>query len=97
MVTVRGPKNIYQYHPRNLLIPCCLSLFLTFLGTMVGTQSMLRSGRSYSNNVSTIIRSSRHTALDELIQAQDTNAANPLPKYLEETQITFQQVSGAGS
>lgn len=67
---------------------------LVFVGCIVGVINVMGSTRSYSSTLSTVRRTSRSKALDQLIRITDRNGRNPLPKRLARTKVRLATLYG---
>ncbi|EPS42886.1 hypothetical protein H072_3101 [Dactylellina haptotyla CBS 200.50] len=88
------PQIVYNYNSRNLLLGYIIGGSLTLAISLIGVLAIIISGRSYSSNLSTVIRASRSSSLNELVQVTDTDGAQPLPEYLSRSKIRFGPVYG---
>ena len=98
-VAIEGPQLIYNYAPRNLIYGYATAAVFTVAALLLGVLDISKNRATYENRFSTIIRTSRHPDLDALIRPRDTDGANPLPGYLEESKIQltrFRDQSGQG-
>ncbi|EWC44343.1 hypothetical protein DRE_01169 [Drechslerella stenobrocha 248] len=85
---------VYHYNARNLFIAYIIGGSLTSAGCIAGLLAMLRAGRAFSNNLSTVIRVSRNEALDDLIDVTESDGASPLPDHLAASKIKLAPVYG---
>ncbi|KAK6335186.1 hypothetical protein TWF718_010623 [Orbilia javanica] len=89
-----GPELVYEYHRRNLFIAYLIPSVLVFVGCIVGVINVIGSTRSYSNTLSTVIRTSRNEALDRIIEPTDRSGGNPTPGRLARTKVRLAVLYG---
>jgi hypothetical protein len=81
-----------------LIIPYAAALLLSLLATAIGAAALIANGVSYSQNFSTIVRSTRNADLKgSTLTAADTTGVDPLPDHLAKARIDFRaQGEGIG-
>ena len=56
---------------------------------MLGLTSLIKNGSSYSNNFSTILRTTRNSDIDTVVHAAATSGSDPLPKILADQKLSL--------
>ncbi|KAK5119253.1 hypothetical protein LTR85_007867 [Meristemomyces frigidus] len=83
-------RNIYSYSPMKLWFAYGLGLAFAAIAVAIGLVCVFLVNRaSYSNNFSTISRTSRNAELSAEVLEQDSGGANPLPDYIGEATVRF--------
>jgi len=90
-VTINTVHNVYDYSASTLWLAYGISIGVTLIGIVAGIIAIIRSNGSYSSDISTIIRATRHADLSLEIHPTDVGGQDPLPKYLARANITFQR------
>lgn len=93
-VTTSLAKNIYAYHPRDLLLAYALGAFATLICLAIGMSAIFRNQSAHSNSFSAILRATRNPDLDGLVSDADTGGAEPPPKGLGETIVRLRKSNG---
>lgn len=81
-ITIRRIHNVYSYDCANLLLSYGAALALSLLACILGGASIMQGNASYSNRVSTVIRTTRGSRIEKLIRQEDRSGQDPLPRYL---------------
>ncbi|KAJ5175616.1 uncharacterized protein N7482_001493 [Penicillium canariense] len=87
--TVVTSELRYIYHPLDLWIPYGVAILCTLLCIGLGVWSVVKSGLSYSNGFSTILRSTRDRSIDQLVVPDELGGQDPLPRRLATTKLIF--------
>ena len=88
----------YYYKPWNLWLAYGLAILSASLCVLNGIRSLYKNGYSYNNTFSTVLRTTRGSDLDELVdraEAIDARGANPLPEQISKARIVFIERDGA--
>ena len=96
-MTTFDEVNVYVYAPRLLYISWGIAILYALFAVAVGFLSLIKNGYSYSNNFSTVLRTTRHVELDTLLVPDAKTGADPLPKSLAKRAITIKSHMGADS
>lgn len=83
-------RNQYSYNPRDLVIAYGLSIFWAIICIGLGAMAISRNSGSYSNIFSTIVRATRDSELDRLIEeGDDRSGMEPLPQHIARITLRF--------
>jgi hypothetical protein len=96
-VTSFTQVNVYVYTPRLLLISWGVAIFYTLVAVLLGFLALVKNGYSYSNNFSTVLRTTRHVDIDALLHPASKTGADPLPKTLTQRNLTLKSHTGSDS
>lgn len=90
-VTTETWFNEYTYHQRNLLLSYGIALALSLIACSYGCSSIYRNGVSYSNNFSTVLRTTKGhlEGFNALLTTADSTGMDPLPRHLAKAQLTL--------
>jgi hypothetical protein len=81
--TVDSGRTLYVYDAATLWIAYGLSIFFTLLAVIIGLQTIITSGKSYSNRFSTVVRVARTAGLSTGVLDDKRIGQDPLPKHLK--------------
>lgn len=84
-------ENVYLYAKTKLLLFYGIAILFSIISIFIGLLAMLSEGASYTNNFSTITRTSRHAEMDVAIDSVDIDGEDPLPTYLANANISFRK------
>lgn len=90
-ITSISMHNVYHYDWRNLVLAYGIQNGVAFLIAIMGWVFIIRNGVSYSNDFSTVIRTTRNARLSTGLSAADTIGCDPLPKHIKRATL---QVGG---
>lgn len=90
-ILVSSPQNVYVYSWRNLVISYGIGILITTIFVIVGILCIWASGNSFGTSFSTILRTTRNSQLDAIIQAGETEGGFPLSKRLGETKLILRR------
>ncbi|QDS72737.1 hypothetical protein FKW77_003922 [Venturia effusa] len=95
-VTFNSPQNRYVYTWWRLVAPYISALVLSVLATAIGSWAMLANGMSYTQNFSTVLRTTRNAYMqDAVLHAMDSTGADPLPKHIAKAKVDFRAQDAA--
>lgn len=77
----------FEYGPAHLLIAYGSVLLLTSIITIIGYVSVVKEGKSYSNRLSTVIRTMQNDELNAVINERHRGGEEPLPRQLAMTRV----------
>ncbi len=86
-VTIQYPIQIYMYHPADLYIAYGIGLLCTLLCLGLGINAIIKNGSTFSNNFSSILRSTRNPELNTIIQVDEFSGSDPLPSHTAKSTI----------
>jgi hypothetical protein len=86
-VTISTFPNTYVYTWKRLVLAYGLAVLFAAIAVVIGGLALLASGESYSYTFSTLLRTTRHKAVDAVVKPDDTNGQDPLPKHIAEARI----------
>ena len=87
-VTTFTPRNIYAYHPRNVLIAYSLAFLFALLANFFGIFAYLSNGVSHDDSFSSIFCTTRDIHLSRL-KAHERLGALPLDPKVGATKLKF--------
>lgn len=90
-VTLYTYPNTYVYTWRRLVLAYGLAILFAAVAVIIGGLALLRSGESYSYTFSSIVRTTRHKALDKLVRPEDRGGQDPRPKHIGEAVVVVGQ------
>jgi hypothetical protein len=88
--------NVYHYNWERLVLAYGVAITLTFFAVIAGCYTILRTGASFTNKFSTILRVSRNEGLDLLITPADRVGEEPLPKHIGKERLSIFGRAGEG-
>ena len=88
-VTVQGFENVYKYRSKELYLAYGLSSLVAIACFILGLVSIHRNSGSYSNDFSTVLRTTRHLSLAEVVDPAQSSGLSPLGKDLAEVKIVM--------
>jgi hypothetical protein len=93
-VTVETTENVYDYRSKELYVAYGLSILVAAACLALGLISIHRNSGSYSNDFSTVLRTTRHLSLREVVDTTESNGLTPLSKDLAEVKIVMMESDG---
>ncbi|KAJ9611276.1 hypothetical protein H2200_004459 [Cladophialophora chaetospira] len=87
--TTTTTLNEYAYRPRDLYIAYGSALLCTLICVLLGCRALWKTGLSYSNNFSTIMRTTRRNEVNTLVHVSDSMGADPLAKHVAKATLRF--------
>jgi hypothetical protein len=91
---VSAVSNVYDYRSEELYAAYGVSILVVIACFVLGLISIHRNSGSYSNDFSTVLRSTRHPSLREVIDAAESRGLSPLGKDLAEVKIVMMESNG---
>lgn len=88
-VTYKATQNAYVYNSNNLFISYGIAVVLAFIASTAGCLSIHFSSASYSNRLSTILRTTPGQELEVLVTSNDRSGIDPLLRHLAKTDISL--------
>lgn len=88
--------SYYRYKPMRLFVPYGCALLATLCIAVVGCLSVRREGVTYSNRISTVIRTMQLSSVDSAMNEADKGGQDPLPKHLAATKVTLPRANLGG-
>ncbi|KAE9381990.1 hypothetical protein N431DRAFT_282795, partial [Stipitochalara longipes BDJ] len=85
--TVTNSVNIFIYRRITLLVTYGSSIACALICVIVGCFALLRNKLSYSNDFSTILRTTRRPELDMIVHESERIGADPLPNGIARTKV----------
>ena len=85
---------MYAYSSEKLWLAYGLAALCTCLIVASGLVTILLSNATYSNDFSTVFRTTREAHISVAMQTSDFSGVDPLPKHLRDAYITL---GGAGT
>ena len=92
-VTLLKSHNVYAYTAWKLGVAYGIAIGLTTISVIYGMTITLLSGRSYSDNFSTVFRAARGASVSVPIPDEDLDGADPLPRYLSKACIWLRKAN----
>ena len=89
IATVQQSVNAFNYNPRVLFISYGTAIGLTSLCLICGFCAIYSNGATYTNNFSTILRTTRDKAFDDSIEDEDCSGADPLPEHIGDVMVEY--------
>jgi hypothetical protein len=93
-VTVEGFKNVYDYRSEELYLAYGLSILVVSACFVIGLISIHRNSGSYSNDFSTVLRTTHHLSLQGVVDPAQASGLSPLGKDLAEVKIVMMESNG---
>lgn len=93
-VAMQLTRNIYTYHPFDLVLAYAIGCLATSLCLAIGIGAILRTSSSHSNSFSAISRATRDPDLDALVSSWEASGAEPLPHVLGKTVVRLSEEKG---
>lgn len=93
-VTFNTFHNVYIYSASTLWVAYGLAIFLTLIALGLGIWSMILNDGTFTNDFSTILRTSRAAELSDELRDEDRDGRQPLPKRLARARIRIDVVAG---
>jgi hypothetical protein len=88
-VTADTATNVYEYRSAELFLAYGLSILVAGCCLLLGIVSIYRNSGSYSNDFSTILRTTRHPSLREAVDTDQSVGLSPLGKALADVKIVM--------
>lgn len=76
--TIYSPYIVYNYKPIHLVIPYVAAVQCSGIIVLVAAAVLCPTGRSYSTDFSTIMRTTRSPAIDALVIWKDRDGQDPV-------------------
>jgi len=95
-VTIYYPQNIYAYQPLDLWLAYGIALLFYVLCLSIGIIGLRQNGFSYSNNFTTILRTTRNPNLDLLVTESESSGADPVPSHTMDGTLTYRRSNAYG-
>ncbi|OAP61920.1 hypothetical protein AYL99_04123 [Fonsecaea erecta] len=95
-VTIYYPQNIYTYEAAQLWLAYGIAILANVLCLLTGMFAMRRNGLSYSNDFTTIMRTTRNPNLDLLVPEAESNGAEPVAPRTKKGTLTYQRSNEYG-
>jgi hypothetical protein len=93
-VTVDATRNVYEYRSTELYLAYGLSILAATSCLVLGLILIRRNAGSYSNDFSTVLRTTRHPSLRETVDTAQSVGLSPLSKELAEVKIVMMESDG---
>jgi hypothetical protein len=85
---------VYDYQSKDLVAAYGASIIVVAACFVLGLISIHRNSGSYSNDFSTVLRTTRHVSLQEVINSAESGGLSPLGKDLAEVKIVMMESNG---
>ena len=95
-MTVTNPQNIYTYQSLDLFLSYGIAILAAAISLSIGYLAIVKNGLSYSNEFSTILRTTRGEDLDSLVQDEETGGGDPLPVHLGDVEVRHRPFTNSG-
>jgi hypothetical protein len=82
-------RNVYVYSPLKLWLAYGLALFFATGAVLTGFALMYKNQASYSNNFSTILRTTRNAQINADFTKRDSSGADPLSSRIANSIVVF--------
>ncbi|KAL6233451.1 hypothetical protein BDW75DRAFT_231960 [Aspergillus navahoensis] len=96
-VTIHPNQTEYVYSQRNLLIAYGVSVFISLLCIIAGLITMWDNGIAFTDSLTTILRATRNPKFDEIVPADSTTGADPVPESLSNTRVLWVPAASPGA
>lgn len=83
--------TIYTYAQLELWLAYGLAIGSSTLACLIGYIALVGNGAAFSNDFSTILRTTKHAELTVELKDGDTAGHDPLPKYLANAKVRFRK------
>jgi hypothetical protein len=93
-VTVESFENVYDYRSEELYMAYGLGIFAAIACFVLGLVSIHRNSGSYSNDFSTVLRTTRHLSLREVVDPAQSSGLSPLGKDLAGVKVVMMESDG---
>jgi hypothetical protein len=93
-VTVEGFENVYDYRSEELYMAYGLSILVAIACFVLGLVLIHRNSGSYSNDFSTVLRTTRHLSLREVVDPAQSSGLSPLGKDLAKVKVVMMESDG---
>jgi hypothetical protein len=93
-VTLSGSVNVYDYRSEDLYLAYGLSILVAVACFAIGLVSIRRNAGSYTNDFSTVLRTTRHPSLLEVVDSVQSSGLSPLGKELAAVRIVLVESNG---
>lgn len=90
-MTLPNYQNVYVYSAQELWLAYGIALLLFLAAVVVGTFFTCKSRASYSDNFSTVFRTTKAAEIDVKLLDKDLDGQDPLPARLRQAKVLFQQ------
>jgi hypothetical protein len=85
---------VYDYRSEELYAAYGASIIVVAACFVLGLISIHRNSGSYSNDFSTVLRTTRHVSLQEVVNLAESSGLSPLGKDLAEVKIVMMESNG---
>jgi hypothetical protein len=85
---------VYEYRSDELFAAYGTSIIVVAACFVLGLVSIHRNSGSYSNDFSTVLRTTRHLSLREVVNPAESSGLSPLGKQLAEVKIVMMESNG---
>jgi hypothetical protein len=89
-VTINANSNIYRYTRWQLLSAYGIAMMLTLFAGTIGLVSLYRNKAAYSNSFSSIIRVTRESSFNLVIDVEDSGT-QPTPSSVQNLKVTLDE------
>jgi hypothetical protein len=93
-VTVEGFENVYDYRSEELYLAYGLGILVAIACFVLGLVSIRRNSGSYSNDFSTVLRTTCHLSLREVVDSAQSSGLSPLGKDLAKVKVVMMESDG---
>lgn len=83
--------NVYSYARFTLWLSYGLAILVAGLAVLIGLFCISLNGASFSHDFSTVLRTTRNAELSVEMKDEDNRGRDPLPKYLADAEVVFDQ------
>lgn len=83
----------YTYRPTDIYIAYGSAILCASICTVIGCIALYLNQASYSNDFTTVIRTTRRREITDLITKQDSTGADPLSKAIGKVSVTFRALT----
>ncbi|KAI9853104.1 MAG: hypothetical protein M1838_001605 [Thelocarpon superellum] len=95
-VSVAQSANIYVYLRLDLWLAYGIALIFAILCSVLGSSALLHNGLSYTNDFTTILRTTRNPGLDNLVAESEASGADPAPAHTLRGRLLYQRETKEG-
>ncbi|KAL2427016.1 hypothetical protein ABEF95_006770 [Exophiala dermatitidis] len=88
-VTVFSPYIVYRYSPKNLILAYASAAGVCLTIIVIGSIVLFTSGKSFTNNFTTVMRTTNNSKVEALVTQDDKDGGDPLPKHLAKATFDF--------
>ncbi len=95
-LTIYYPQNIYTYQPRDLWLAYGIAVLSNIICLLIAMVALNQNGLSYSNNFTTILRTTRNQNLDVLVKEGESSGADPVPAHTASGTLIYRRSAAYG-